>query len=584
MDESPKGLGTLLFLVLLWLLLPGALANLFRAVLGLPLWVGAVAGTAGGVGVTWKVLAWRRAWPTYGPLVLIQVLYLITTLGLTWRILGIPAMGGLVSVGGGDAGNHAALQMDFVTHKPNTYEGFTFFHALTYGLRWLFGLDTFTSFLAGFFLVPVSMALALAGGLEFVAGRLWRSGRAMVAAQATLWVATVTAWPFLLLRLLHYHQSDGFYAHLFGTVPLVLAWLAYALPRSPWVRCAALAVFVVFYRYTYGLNLGDLLAAGGLLVLLEATRVSGSKYRGGVWLLGLVFLAAATYAYWRLMPLKDISGGVNPYSYARALRVQCWTVVGLLAVRFLSSREEPVERRLIDFALLFAGVNALVQQAYLGAGWRVDYYFLKYGFHAVVLLLCVGLLVISIRVGGLFQTGLARAGRWEWALAVLVAMGLFEVTRGWGRAFKIYVPSYWDRVRAEPPLPYLDALEDRGAVALAREVLREKGKSFGGYLSPSWPRMNFTNVELGWVPEDWSRTNGHWPLCVSGQVRQGPGLCVFWEASASDWEGYQRFSRENDSPLADVVRGLQARPDTVCRDHAAPWVASGSRTLCYRCD
>nr|WP_152622636.1 hypothetical protein [Archangium violaceum] len=573
-----------MFLVLLWLLLPGALANLFRAVLGLPLWVGAVAGTAGGVGVTWKVLAWRRAWPTSGPLVLIQVLYLITTLGLTWRILGIPVLGGLVSVGGGDAGNHAALQMDFVTHKPNTYEGFTFFHTLTYGLRWLFGLDTFTSFRAGFFLVPVSMALALVGGLEFVAGRLWRSGRAMVAAQATLWVATIMAWPFLLLRLLHYHQSDGFYAHLFGTVPLVLTWLAYALPRSPWVRCAALAVFVVFYRYTYGLNLGDLLAAGGLLVLLEATRVSGSKYRGGVVLLGLVFLAAATYAYWRLLPLKDISGGVTPYSYARALRVQCWTVVGLLAVRFLSSREEPVERRLIDFALLFAGVNALVQQAYLGAGWHVDYYFLKYGFHAVVLLLCVGLLVISIRVGGLFQTGLARAGRWELVLAVLVAVGLFEVTRGWGRAFKIYVPSYWDRVRAEPPLPYLDALEDRDAVALARQVLREQGKSFGGYLSPSWPRTNFTNVELGWVPEDWSKTNGHWPLFVSGQVRQGPGLCVFWEASASDWEGYQRFSREENSPLADVVRGLQARPDTVCREHAAPWVASGSRTLCYRCD
>ncbi|HYO71774.1 MAG TPA: hypothetical protein VEU33_37420, partial [Archangium sp.] len=422
------------------------------------------------------------------------------------------------------------------------------------------------------------------GGLELAAGRLWRSGRALVAAQAALWVATVTAWPFLLLRLMHYHQADGFYAHLFGMVPLVLAWLAHGLPGSLWVRCAALAVFTVFYRFTYGLNLGELLVAGGVLALLEVPRVSGSRYRGGVVLLGLAFLAAATYAYWRLMPLKDISGGFVPYSYSRALRVQWWMLVGLLAVRFLSSREEPVERRLLDFALLFGGANALVQQLYLGAGWRIDYYFYKYGLHAVVLLLCVGLLVVSLRVGGLFRTGPVRAGRWELALAVLVAVGLFEVTRGWGRAFKIYEPSYWDRVRGEPPFSYLDALEDRDAVALARQVLREQGKRFGGYLSPSWPRMNFTNVDLGWVPERVLASNGHWPLYVSGQVMQGPGLCVFWEGSASDWEGYARASREESSPLADVVRELQARPDKVCRDHAAPWVASGSRTLCYRCD
>jgi hypothetical protein len=582
-DAKPRGLGALLLLVLLWLL-PGALAGVLRAALGLPLWVGALVGAGAVAGITWRVVSRERPWPTHAPLALLQGLYLAAVAGLTWRMLGIPAMGGLVSVGGGDAGNHAALRADFVSHVPGAYQGFTFFHTVTYGLERLLGLDTFTSFRAGFYLVPAVLAVALAAGLECAAGRLWRSGRALVAAQAGLLVATAVVWPFLLLRLLHYHQADGFYPHLFGLVPLVLAWLAYGLPRPVWSRCAALAVFTVFYRYTYGLNLADFLVTSGVLVAVEGTRVSGPRYRWGAWLVGLGLLAAAAYAYWRLLPLAHLSGGVVPHSHERALRVQGWTVVALLAVRWLSPREESVERRLLDFAVLFGGVNALVQWAYLRAGLPIDYYFLKYGLHAVVLLLCAFLLAAGCRVGALFQTGLPRARRWDVVLAVLVALGLTEVTRGWGRAYKAYEPSYWERVRGEPPFQGMEPLEDRGATALIRQVLRDGDKHFGGLLSPSWPRVNFTNVALGWVPEDWGTANGHWPLFSQGRVRQGPGLCVFWEASPDDWARYQQVSEENQSPLADTVRALQARPDTVCRDYAAPWVSSGSRTLCYRCD
>ncbi|QRK08696.1 hypothetical protein JQX13_00450 [Archangium violaceum] len=579
----PRGLGTLFFLALLWLL-PGALAGVFRAALGLPLWVGALVGVAGVAGLTWKVVSRERPWPTHVPLAILQALYVATALGLTWRMLGIPAMEGLVSVGGGDAGNHVALRADFVSHEPHVYQGFILFHTVTYGLEWLFGLDAFTSFRAGFYLVPAVIAVALAAGVESVAGRLWRSGRAQVAAQVVLLVATAAAWPFLLLRLLHYHQADGFYGHLFGLVPLVLAWLAYGLPRSVWVRCGALAVFTVFYRFTYGLNLGDFLFTCGVLVLVEGTRSFGPRYRWGAWLVGLGLLGAAAYAYWRLLPLASLVGGIRIHSHVRALRVQWWTLAGLLAVRFLSPREDSVERRLLDFALLFCGVNALVQFAYKKAGLPLEYYFLKYGLHGVVLLLCVALFVTSIRMGAVFQKGLARAWRWELALAVLAAIGLFEVTREWGRAYEVYEPSYWERVRGEPPFQTMEALEDRGATAIIRRVLRDEGKRFGGLLTPSWPRSNFSNVALGWVPDDWSASGGHWPLFSQGQVREGPGLCVFWEASATDWEGYQRVSDDNHTPLADVVRKLQARPDKVCRDYAAPWVSSGSRTLCYRCD
>jgi hypothetical protein len=115
-------------------------------------------------------------------------------------------------------------------------------------------------------------------------------------------------------------------------------------------------------------------------------------------------------------------------------------------------------------------------------------------------------------------------------------------------------------------------------------VLRDTGKRFGGLLSPSWPQVNFANVDLGWVPDDWQARNGHWPVFENGAVREGPDTCVFWEAAEADLEAYRRIGAEGSPRLEARVRQLQERPDRVCREYAAPWMAGGRRTLCYRCD
>ncbi|SET36325.1 hypothetical protein [Stigmatella erecta] len=284
-DAAPRGLGALFWLLLVLVLLPAAAASVLRAALGLPLWGGAAVGGVGALGITGWALTRLRLWPTHLGGSLLQGLYLAAVARV---MLGIPVLDGLVSVGGGDAGNHAALRMDFVTRDPGTYQGFTFFHTVTYGAQWLFGLDTFAGFRVGFYLVPAVLAVALAAALELVAVRLWRSARAWAVAQGALLALTLTVWPFLLLRLLHYHQSDGFYGHLFGLVPRVLAWVAYALPRTAWVRCAALAGFTVLYRFTYGLNLGDFLLMAGVLALGRASfpsAGSSAPWRGsrGSW-------------------------------------------------------------------------------------------------------------------------------------------------------------------------------------------------------------------------------------------------------------------------------------------------------------
>jgi hypothetical protein len=202
----------------------------------------------------------------------------------------------------------------------------------------------------------------------------------------------------------------------------------------------------------------------------------------------------------------------------------------------------------------------------------------------VVLLLGTAMLVASARIAAAWRGESPRARAWSVGLAVLVAVLLVEVTRGWGRAFKAYEHTYEERVRAKPPFQYLEALEDRGATALIRRVLRENGKRFGGLLSPSWPRLNFSNVALGWVPDDWQARNGHWSAFENGTVKEGPDTCAFWEASPADWEAYRRLATEGLPRLEASVQRLHALPGRVCQDHAAPWVAGGTRTLCYRCD
>ena len=62
----------------------------------------------------------------------------------------------------------------------------------------------------------------------------------------------------------------GFWAQLFGLVPMMCLWLADALVRPRLLRLLSLLGCVVLYRYTYGLNLADVCAAVCGVLVCEA--------------------------------------------------------------------------------------------------------------------------------------------------------------------------------------------------------------------------------------------------------------------------------------------------------------------------
>src|SRR5439155_19375380 len=72
-------------------------------------------------------------------------------------------------------------------------------------------------------------------------------------------VVGVAVQRYLVLPIEAFYLMGGFWAQVFALVPLFLLWLADALVRDRISRIAWLFALIAIYRYTYGLNLADLL-------------------------------------------------------------------------------------------------------------------------------------------------------------------------------------------------------------------------------------------------------------------------------------------------------------------------------------
>src|SRR5262249_7959451 len=140
------------------------------------------------------------------------------------------------------------------------------------------------------------LLLAIIGWVAFTLA--WVGGRARrPAVRATVAVlAALAIGAFSWLLLLGYDQADGFFSHLAGLTVVSLALLCAALPSSRGWRLAALAATPVVLRFTYGLNLADVLAGVAVLVWFEGEGVVAPRLRWALRAAALGCLAAAAVA------------------------------------------------------------------------------------------------------------------------------------------------------------------------------------------------------------------------------------------------------------------------------------------------
>jgi hypothetical protein len=495
------------------------------------------------------------------------------------------AFDGLVTLGGIDAGHHVALQRLFVERDPGAQHGLVAWYALTYGLQVVFGFDSFESFRASYYAIVAAVSVYLvAACITAVRNGRVESSRAAQVALAILVALAIVAAFSILLPALHYHQSDGYFAHLFGLVPLLAGASMFAVSRSSGVRVLVLLGVIVAYRYSYGLNLGDLAATSAVLLALEV-RGAGRIPGGRVVLLMLAAgaLLAAVYAYIQLWSVLPVWGAIKRPGLRAALAGEV-ILTGMLLAMLLGSAGSrcllgPAGVRLLQYAAIFGIVNVSAQAVMLALGVPREYYMVKYHLHGVVLTLCTAVAATAAIAGRVLgDTEREGVTGFTGALGMGIALGIAVAALAVG--YGPYLPSFAERVRGTPPWRELQPLADREAWRRIERTLAVEGASFGGLLAPSTGLSGFMNAAFGYPGvwhEDFDRIR-------RGETVRRSGYCAFWFAGVTDLPLYDRLQAQFHGRLADAVRELNALPTKRCEEYLARWDPATIQRLCHVCE
>ena len=492
--------------------------------------------------------------------------------GWTMLLLYNHYFGGIMVIVDGDSGTHVALRNQFVTSNPSEYAGFVSFYAATWWFERVIH-HTFVSFAVAYFASAVTFAVApLVAASSLLADgddARWRRGA------ATALAATLATLVFVTLPLIHYHQAEGFFAHIFGLAPLVCLWLIDGFVRPPRLRLAALATGVVAYRYTYGLNLGDMFVALALLVGLDARRAgAGLASRAVLFVAAAAMLVAARTCYQRLEPLWSLDGWIIAHDVGKALTAE-WLLVAAqtLALVLPWTRARLAGTgitRWLRLPLAFGTVNAVV------VSWMVlhppptRYYFMKYDLHALLLLVASAIVLATALVAGPAQAVARARGRGDRVAGPLIGVALAAACALAAAANRPYWPGFVERAFGRPPFRILHPLADLRAWHRIRRILAHEHKQFGGYVTTFYPVMNFMNASFGYP-------NGGIHFYYGRPAIEAPGYCDFWEGgSPSSW-------LEADFPQRGTRDRWSIDPHKQCVSYPQHWNPDVIRTLCWVC-
>ena len=441
---------------------------------------------------------------------------------------------GLVSVGGGDAGNHVHYIKRFINDAPDINQGFSSFYSTVYWLEVFFSLNSFQAFRAAFYLEIAALCLLFSfiAGRQFQTAGLSRSFRQQCLGWGVLLILISVPAQRIILPAIHYLQADGFYPQLFGLIPLLSFWVIYAVFPARTYRWAGLCLVIVWYRYSYGLNLGDLLITFSILVFWDKIKSFTLCLQDLTAVLAATAAAAAAaYCYNQLLVILPIPGAAAQINIAAA-------AVGLLLLAasfFLALGKINTDDSLFRFPAVFSLTAAVVPLLLLFHSESRTYYLYKYSFHGVIFAVLANVLLCSVVICGIVirpnrgePVGKFRAG----AVLAFSFCGLWLLNG----AYRTLMPSYLDRKSDALSSELIFPLTDEGARQEIESVLEQSDRQFGGLITPSWPISNFLNASFGYY--------GALGLYRHGKIRSEPGHCVFFHNGPESLERYRRQKLE----------------------------------------
>jgi hypothetical protein len=206
--------------------------------------------------------------------------------------------------------------------------------------------------------------------------------------------------------------------------------------------------------------------------------------------------------------------------------------------------------RALRFPALFGLANAVMIERFKAlpngehayATIWANYYFQKYGVHAVLLVAAA-----CVVVAAFFAAALAEKAQWKLVAGAAVALVLGGVAVDkLQTAYAPYQEVMHEVAFTHAPYPHLRPWVDVTALAQMRSTLRTEGREHGGYLASYYPLAAFMNATFG---------HGHIPFWERQPVEASPGHCVF------------------------VANGEQLDQ---CVNYPAAWEAT-ERKLCWKC-
>ena len=479
----------------------------------------------------------------------------------------------LASSGIPDAGNHVMEQHLFVTSSPGTYLGFVSLYAVVEWLKRFARCDDFQAFMVATYLPIAIYASVGVAAAATVVERFATNSRLRNIGIVSALVWSVALLPVTLPQL-HYHHAQGFFPPIFGLLPLVGLWLSDGLLRTPAARLAAYVLLLSLYRYTYGLNLPDLLLGSALLRGLDARVARSWTSRSLLALVAVASVAAGLRGIQILRTEFHHPGPFDAYDLKLVLAGQWLLICSLAALCFSPLAKDLLAssgiKRWVRLPILFALLNALFMTIVEKPPQGPDYYYLKSNLHPLLLLLASSVVVVAALTSGAAsawgssvpRAALVRAG----VGIAMLACSLGLIGFGFGR----YWPSFRERAFGSPPFALLKPLSDRYASRRISRVLAERHAKFGGYLTSYYPIFNFMNASFDY----W---NGGISFYLGAPPAERPGYCVFWEGGPPESRIEPIFRH------ASTCERLALDPRRTCVGYHPAWNPDGNRTLCWIC-
>ena len=441
--------------------------------------------------------------------------------GLLW----LRTFWGLSTLGCADAGTHAGYARMFWHAERRVYNGFITLYAFYYAAKVL-GVDFYGSAVAGIYYAVVFCACFAAFFLERVFPKASLLQRCFA-----LSISALFAVPLLFCL-----QGEGYLPQIFGFIPLAAAMLLFATLENSVGRIACLCAGLILTRYTYGLNLADLLFATAAAAAIESRQSRRVVARRLMLGLAVCSLCAAFVALHHLRAIFSVPGAILYVNWrlgCAGIALSGLTFGALASLRLRGNAPESSVRlwRIVSWFLLASAASLLLLRMTTGG----HYYAMKYT-------VLPALLVLMISPSALLLLRTLPEPRAK-VLQGLLPVSLLLL----GGAYKEWVTEY---VYAETNWP----LAMPPVIEFVRNTLEREQKRFGGYLTQSWPRYCFLNAGFGGTC---SR-----PRQLAAKVERGAGHCVFAERETVTPEVAPLTGAPHHSSFQVPQYELEGEPET----------------------